>query len=125
MPPLADRLLEAFTEPATLRIVRALAEADQTQASLVGSLGMGQSVASRTLKTLRLLGVVDAESPRSAIRLRAPDEVRAVLLATDRLAEALLKEDATDQRELSDRTRRAAVRRAPSERAAVKGPRTS
>lgn len=73
-------------------------------------LQLGQSGISRALKSLRLVGVVASDSPRSAIRLRAPTELRQLLLAADRLAEATLALDATQQQVLSAGTRRAAIR---------------
>jgi DNA-binding transcriptional ArsR family regulator len=116
-------LLETIADPAALQIVRALAESEQSQVALVERLDIGQSVVSRSLRTLRSVGVVEAASPRGALRLRSPDETRAILLAADRLAEALLAEDSLEQRELSNRTRRAVVRRADVDSADAHGTR--
>jgi DNA-binding transcriptional ArsR family regulator len=107
----ANRILEVLAEPVTLRIIRALSAEDHTQAQLVTRLHLGQSVASRTLKLLRVVGLVESDSPRSVIRLRMEPEVKQLLLAADRLAEALLVVDQADQKTLTRETRRAVIRR--------------
>ncbi len=106
----ADRLLEAIAEPSALQIVRLLAEREQTQVALVNELGIGQPLASRTIKNLRAVGLVESDTPRGPLRLRTADEVRSLLLAANNLADALLTEDARAQRRLSNRTRRSAIR---------------
>jgi DNA-binding transcriptional ArsR family regulator len=111
----ADRLLEAVAEPVAVQIVRALASTAQTQVALVGHLGLGQSVVSRATKTLRTAGVIESVTPRGELRLRAADETRSLLLAVDRLAEALLADDAERQRLTSAQTRRSQIRRTDSE----------
>lgn len=114
----ADRLLDAIAEPSALRIVRLLAEREQTQVALVSELGMGQSIASRTVKNLRAAGIVESETPRGPMRLRAANEVRALLQAANNLADALLAEDEEAQRRLSKRTRRSVIRPTADEREA-------
>ena len=106
----ANRILEVLAEPVALRIVRALAAEDHTQAQLVTSLQLGQSVASRALKLLRVVGLVESDTPRSVIRLRVESEVKQLLLAADRLAEALLVVDQADQKTLTRETRRTVIR---------------
>jgi DNA-binding transcriptional ArsR family regulator len=105
----ADRLLEGLGDPVALRIVRLLTEADRTQAALVGQLEIGQSVVSRALKSLRTAGVVDSDSPRGPLRLRAGQEVKLLLQAANNLAEALIAADQLDQAELSKRTRQSVM----------------
>ena len=105
----ADRILEALAEPLSLEIVRALSVAEQTQSELVRALELGQSGASRAIKSLRSVGVVESDSPRGPIRLRAEPEVKQILLAADRLAEAVISVDMAQQRRLSAETRRATI----------------
>ncbi len=112
----ADRHLELLGDTASLQIVRLLAEDELTQASIVERLGMNQSLASRAIKGLRGAGLVTSDTARGPLRLRAPDESRALLLAGDRLAEAVLRLDEDDQRTLSTRTRKAAMRPTPATR---------
>jgi DNA-binding transcriptional ArsR family regulator len=109
----ANRILDVLAEPIALRIIRALTAEDQTQAQLVTRLHLGQSVASRALKLLRAVGLVESDTPRSVIRLRAEPEVKQLLLAADRLAEALLVVDQVDQKTLTRETRRTVIRRSP------------
>jgi DNA-binding transcriptional ArsR family regulator len=93
-----------------LRIVRALSAEDLTQAQLVTRLDLGQSVASRALRLLRAVGLAESDTPRAAIRLRAESEVKQILLAADRLAEAILTVDHAEQETLTSETRRAVIR---------------
>jgi len=106
----ANRILEVLAEPVALRIVRALAAEDHTQAQLVTRLQLGQSVASRALKLLRVVGLAESDTPRSVIRLRVESEVKQLLLAADRLAEAILVVDQADQKTLTRETRRTVIR---------------
>src|SRR6201996_7993831 len=106
----ADRILEALAEPISLRIIRRLAGAEQTQAQLVEDLEIGQSGASRAIKALRLVGLVQAGRRRPPIQLRAGDELKQLLLAADRLAEAVMAVDADEQTAISAETRRAVIR---------------
>jgi DNA-binding transcriptional ArsR family regulator len=106
----ANRILEVLAEPVALRIVRALSAEDHTQAQLVTRLHLGQSVASRALQLLRVVGLVESDAPRSVIRLRVESEVKQLLLAADRLAEALLVVDQADQKTLTRETRRTVIR---------------
>ena len=106
----ADRLLEAVAEPIASRIVRALAGGAQTQAELIERLELGQSVVSRSTKTLRAAGLIESDTRRGALRLRAADEVRSLLSAADRVAEALLADDTQRQRAASEQTRRSSIR---------------
>jgi DNA-binding transcriptional ArsR family regulator len=106
----ANRILEVLCEPVALQIARALNEDELTQAQLVVQLRLGQSVASRSLKLLRAVGLVESDSPRGALRLRAVAEVRQLLLVADRLAEAVMAADAHDQQALSSATRRTVIR---------------
>jgi DNA-binding MarR family transcriptional regulator len=106
----ADRLLEAVAEPIASRIVRALAVSAQTQAELIERLELGQSVVSRSTKTLRAAGLIESDTPRGALRLRAANELRSLLSAADRLAEALLADDTQRQKVSSEQTRRSSIR---------------
>lgn len=110
----ADRILEAVAEPVAVQIIRALAGSDRTQAALVEHLELGQSVVSRSAKTLRAAGIVESDTPRGALRLRASDEMRGLLSAVDRFAEALLADDAARQKATSEQTRRSRIRPAQS-----------
>ena len=110
----ADRLLEAVADPIAVRIVRALATCAQTQAALVGNLGVGQSVVSRATKTLRAAGIIESDTPRGEMRLRAADETGSLLRAADRLAEALIADDTERQRVASAQTRRSQIRQTDS-----------
>jgi DNA-binding transcriptional ArsR family regulator len=105
----ADRILEALAEPLSLEIIRALSVDEQTQSELVRGLELGQSGASRAIKSLRSVGIVESDSPRGPIRLRAEPEVKQILLAADRLAEAVISVDVAQQQTLSAKTRRAAI----------------
>ena len=106
----ANRILEVLAEPVALRIVRALSAEELTQAQLVARLKLGQSVASRALRLLRVVGLVESDSPRAAIRLRAESEVKQILLAADRLAEAIHGLDGSAQEQLAAQTRRTVIR---------------
>lgn len=106
----ADRLLETVAEPIASRIVRALAGGPQTQGELIERLNLGQSVVSRSTKTLRAAGLIESDTPRGALRLRAADELRSLLSAADRLAEAVLAEDMRRQKVASEQTRRSSIR---------------
>lgn len=106
----ADRLLEAVAEPVAVQIIRVLAGAELTQTALVARLRLGQSVVSRATKTLRAAGIVESDTPRGPLRLRAQDELRSLLSAADRFSEALLAEDAERQRVTSEQTRRSQIR---------------
>jgi DNA-binding transcriptional ArsR family regulator len=105
----ADRILEALAEPLSLEIVRALSVAEKTQSELVRALELRQSGASRAIKVLRSVGMVESDSPRGPIRLRAEPEVKQILLAADRLAEAVISVDLAQQTKLSGETRRSAI----------------
>jgi DNA-binding HxlR family transcriptional regulator len=109
-----DRALEVLGEPTALLIVRALATQPATQGGLVAATGLGQSSVSRALKSLRSVGLVESDTPRGALRLRAPGETIALMQAANNLAEAVLQADHDEQRALSQRTRRAAIRPARS-----------
>ena len=108
--PLADRIFEVLGDASALEILRELDRQERTQAALVSDLGIAQSVASRTLKTLRLVGLVAADSPRGTLRVRAPDATQKLLLAGNNLAVALLSVEADEQAALSDETRRSAIK---------------
>lgn len=107
--PLADRIIEVLGDAGALQILRELIREERTQAALVTDLVITQSVASRTLKTLRLVGLVAAESPRGLLRVRAPDATQQLLLAGNNLAAALISIEAEEQETLADRTRRDAI----------------
>lgn len=107
--PLADRIFEVCGDANAVEILRELGRNERTQAALVSELGMPQSIASRTLKMLRLVGLVAADSPRGLLRLRAPDATQLLLLAGNNLAIALVSVESSEQEALSDATRRDAI----------------
>jgi DNA-binding transcriptional ArsR family regulator len=112
--PLSDRLLEILGDATHRAILRALADGPQTQAGLLAATGCTQSSVSRATALLRGVGLLSEEpgSGRSPLlRLGQHDTVVSVLLAADRLAEALLEADSDRQAERSDRTRRQAIRK--------------
>jgi DNA-binding transcriptional ArsR family regulator len=106
----ANRFLEVLAEPTALQVVRELVEGGLTQAALVEKIGISQSIVSRTIKNLRGAGLIESDTPRGALRIRAEDECLALLSAADRFAEAVLKDDLDQQGALSTRTRRARIR---------------
>jgi DNA-binding IclR family transcriptional regulator len=110
--PLADRILEVIGDESALAILRGLDREERTQAALVIELKLPQSVASRTIKTLRHVGLVVADSPRGVLRIRAPVATRQLLLAGNNLASALLAIETAEQANLSDETRRSAIKAA-------------
>jgi DNA-binding transcriptional ArsR family regulator len=118
----ADRLLEVLAEPVAIVIIRALAHSERTQAALVEELELGQSVVSRSSKTLRAAGILESDTPRGPLRLRAPEEMRTLLSAVDRFAEALLANDLARQDVASAQTRRSRIRPATATAAATRRP---
>lgn len=110
--PLADRILEALGDARTQAIVRRLLEGPATQAELQASVGCDQGTVSRATAALRMLGLVAATGGKRSLTW-APvhrDELVAMILAADRLAEAVLRETAEQQSMRSSHSRRLAVR---------------
>lgn len=118
MVPLADRLLEALGDPTTRGVLRCLLDQSLTQAELPKTTNCNQSTASRTTGVLRALGLVCDENMggRSpTLQVESREELIAVLLAADRLAEAILERQAVAQRAASKTTRRLNMRPADNE----------
>lgn len=108
--PPSDRLLELLGDPVARAIVRQLAMSDATQRDLVEATGVTQSVASRALGLMRFAGLIESEGLRSAtLRLRAPDETIAALLAFDHLAARIGEFDAAAQAATTSGDRRLAM----------------
>src|SRR4051812_12599248 len=110
--PLADQLLDALGEPTIRAVVRRLLSEPATQAQLIDEIGCNQSTVSRTTMLLRALGLIESSGAgRSAThQARNRDELVAVLLAADRLAETLIEQAGDQQAERSTETRRLAMR---------------
>lgn len=100
-------------------VLRRLLESPGTQADVTADLGCNQSTASRAIGTLRSLALVedDGAAQPIAFRVSARDEVLAVFLAADRLAEALLQREVVEQKAWSEATRRLAIRPAADDSA--------
>jgi DNA-binding transcriptional ArsR family regulator len=117
---LSDRLLAVLGDPTGGDLVRRLAKASATQAELVSAVGCSQPAASRWITELRAAGaVIEEPGPGRAVvlRLACRDEVLGLLLAADRLAEAVLTYQSELQAQRSAETRRLAMRPAADERA--------
>jgi anti-sigma factor RsiW len=113
--PLADRLLDALGDSTTRAVLRSLLHEPVTQAELPAVTRCNQSTASRTAALLRALGLVgdeDTGGRSPTLRVEAREELVAVLLAADRLAESILERQAAAQRTRSRQTRRLNVRSA-------------
>lgn len=110
--PLADRLLDVLGDATARGVLRCILEKPVTQAELPDVAGCNQSTASRTAGVLRALGLVSDEgggrSPTLTVDAR--EELVAVLLAADRLAEAILERQIAAQKAASKRTRRLNMR---------------
>ena len=115
--PLADQLLDALGEPTIRGIARRLLSAPATQGELIDELGCNQSTVSRGTLLLRTLGVVSSSGAgkSATFTVTTRDELVAVLLAADRLAEALIRRASDQQGRRSTETRRLAVRPAGDE----------
>ena len=110
--PLSDRLLDVLGDATARRVVQELVNRELSQADLVEAVGFSQPAVSRAVRLLRALGLVSGStgSRGEHLRLVGRDELSTVLLATDRLAEALVKVQAAAQAERSRRTRRAVIK---------------
>lgn len=108
--PPADRILEVVGDDSARLILRALSQEERTQAALVSSTKMSQSVVSRTVTTLRMMGLIASDSPRGVLRIRAPAATDRLLLAANNLAKALMAVDAEEQGALDDQTLRGAIK---------------
>jgi DNA-binding transcriptional ArsR family regulator len=115
--PLADRLLEALGDPTARATLRHLLTRPAKQAQIVTQLQqddpmLRQSTVSRTLALLRALGAVDVAGGGGSREwsVRRRDELLAVLLAADRLADGLLEDERERQAERSGETHRLRVR---------------
>jgi DNA-binding transcriptional ArsR family regulator len=115
--PHAERVLETLGDPTTRAVLRRLLVDDATQDQVKEVVGCDQSTASRALRVLREVGLVE-ERRKGRTRLSyvaAREELLALLLAADRLAERLLERASEAQTEQSAETRRLAVRPAKPE----------
>lgn len=112
--PLSDRLLTAVGDQAALSIMRCLLERSRSQAELAGQLGLAQSTVSRAVRVLRDVGAVSEIDKGRAPQLGidAPDEAKALLLATDRLAERIQALQGEAQEARSRETRQLVIKSA-------------
>ena len=115
----ADRLLEAFGEARVRDIVRRTLAGPATQAQLKADVGCDQSTVSRTTSLLRALGVIEPSGiGRTGTWVPAHrDELVGLLLAADRLADAVIRETSEQQLQRSTDTRRLAMRPAEEQSA--------
>jgi DNA-binding transcriptional ArsR family regulator len=122
---LSDRLFETLGDPAAREVLRCLLEGDRSQTEIIAELGLAQPTASRAIRVLRAAGLVTASSGRrrERLRLEAPANVAAVLLATDRLAEEILHAQVSAQHDRSAATRRSAIK--PAEKRSAANPDTN
>lgn len=113
MTALSDRILEALADPTARAVLRRSLHEESTQTQLAANLAATQSTVSRAIASLRTLGLIgDADGRRrgSLLKVQARDELVALLLAVDRLAEAVLRIECAAQEERSASDRRLAVR---------------
>lgn len=122
--PLADRLLEVLSEATVRDIVRRVLARPATQAELKADMGCDQSTVSRTMTLLRMLGLVESSGGgRTAKWVPVHrDELVGLLLAADRLADAVIRQEAEQQAQRSSDTRRLAMRPAREEPGAKQEP---
>jgi DNA-binding transcriptional ArsR family regulator len=122
--PPADRLFEVLGEATVRDILRRVLAGPATQAELKADVGCDQSTVSRTTTLLRALGLIESSgggrSPKWVPVHR--DELVGVLLAADRLADAVIREASEQQAQRSTDTRRLAMRPAEEEPAAEQDP---
>lgn len=103
---LRDRVFEVLGDSSSLEIFEALCLRERSQADLVRDLHMPQSVVSRSLKNLRLVGLVTAESPRGTLRVRATDASAGLFRAANTLASEILRSETADQKAATESARR-------------------
>jgi DNA-binding transcriptional ArsR family regulator len=110
--PLSDRLFDALGDPVARGVVRLILEEERCQAALLKELDVAQATVSRAVKQLRAVGLIASVTQGRAPALGVPArrEASALLMAADRLAEELLALDRKAQAELSQATRRGAIR---------------
>jgi DNA-binding HxlR family transcriptional regulator len=92
-----ELILEALGQGDVALILSALVRRNATEAELTRDLHLGQSVATRGLKHLRTVGLVERDSTRSPYRPSYPEETQSLLDALDllsaRIAEARAARD--------------------------------
>lgn len=107
----ADRLLDLFGDEIVRRVVRCLLAEELTQKDLIARVDAAQSSVSKAVGLLRTAGVVEARGLRAAaLIVRQPAETLAVLMAADRLAEALAVKDTAAQADRSREDRLLGIR---------------
>jgi DNA-binding transcriptional ArsR family regulator len=102
---LSERIFEVLGDRTSPRILLALARFERSQADLARDLELAPSVVSRTVASLRHLGLVMGGSQRGVLQLRSREEVHALLDAANALAMAVLDSQRDEQHD----TRRGAM----------------
>jgi predicted transcriptional regulator len=85
-----ELIFEALGQPDVVALLAALALKTATEAELTRELELGQTAATRGLKHLRTLGLVERETARGPYRSVFPEETRAALEAVGRLADRIV-----------------------------------
>lgn len=86
-----ELILEALGQADLASMLGRLIGQPASEAELTRDLELGQSVATRGLKHLRTVGLVDREGSRGPYRTSFPDETRSLLDALDRLAGRIIE----------------------------------
>jgi len=85
-----ELILEALGQQELVALLAALVSEAATEAELTRELDLGQSMATRGLKHLRTVGLVEREAARGPYRASFPDETRSVLEAVGQLADQIV-----------------------------------
>lgn len=99
-----ELILEALGQRDLSLMLSALVGHAASETELTRDLELGQSVATRGLKHLRTVGLIERDGSRGPFEIAFPDETRSLLDAVDRLATRIV--DARVERDSWVRTKR-------------------
>jgi DNA-binding IclR family transcriptional regulator len=85
-----ELLLEALGQTDLTSMLSVLVSKPATEAQLTRELGLSQTAATRGLKHLRMVGLIDRDTSRSSYHSTFPGETRAILDAADALADLVV-----------------------------------